>query len=583
MQGALGLQVIFIFWLALYRYPVFEVLYPSVRTRALESNSRIYTPLRNQREIRIVCLKPGNKDDAIKYELITGPLASMDFEALSYVWGVSIFFHTIQVDHRPFSITYNLEQALRGLRLPDRERLLWIDALSINQYDNAEKGSQVHMMRDIFAHASKTRVWLGLVTNGTHATFEFLTRFEKMCCAERHDFWRNSHRMPDSEAVVQEIFDMLYHEWWRRVWVIQEVVVSKSVFIQCGAHEVSWDTLHNFLSEFSDTSIHSSVDFANAVQLLRKRATAPTSLLNLVYTFRLQSASFGSDKTYALQGLLPSNHSSLLRPDYGAAPEDIFVRFTVSSIMRDNDLTVLALAAGVEGRGVTWCRDWRTQWDGLYAFSCFSTHAPPGRDYHASGTHSPVCAAGIHSRVLSLQGYQADTIVRTSGLGHPSREVNFLLQDWESVADIRSKERNESFNRTITADCWLDLPLDWHHQINLGGKGPSTNGVSRDYKNLILHACSGRKFFVTAKGRFGLAHWKIRQGDAVCVLLGGKTPFILRQCSARGRRQTMDGAAGQNYYNLVSEAFVDGLMYYEGSMEEDIGSGKVVPEWFHLL
>jgi hypothetical protein len=36
------------------------------------------------------------------------------------------------------------------------------------------------------------------------------------------------------------------------------------------------------------------------------------------------------------------------------------------------------------------------------------------------------------------------------------------------------------------------------------------------------------------------------------------------------------------YYRLVGEAYVDGLMYYEGSMEEDIKSAKIVPEWFHL-
>lgn len=40
-------------------------------------------------------------------------------------------------------------------------RLLWADAVCINQADDAERGSQVGMMGRIYGQAARTLVWLG--------------------------------------------------------------------------------------------------------------------------------------------------------------------------------------------------------------------------------------------------------------------------------------------------------------------------------------------------------------------------------------------------------------------------------------
>ena len=40
---------------------------------------------------------------------------------------------------------------------------------------------------------------------------------------------------------------------------------------------------------------------------------------------------------------------------------------------------------------------------------------------------------------------------------------------------------------------------------------------------------------------------------------------------------------GRVYYKLIGEAFVHGLVYYEGSMEDSIESGEVLTSWFDLL
>ena len=68
--------------------------------------------------------------------------------------GQSLDFETLQV-------TSNLELALRHLRWEKRARTLWIDALCINQRDDAEKLIQFQRIDVVYANASPVVVWLG--------------------------------------------------------------------------------------------------------------------------------------------------------------------------------------------------------------------------------------------------------------------------------------------------------------------------------------------------------------------------------------------------------------------------------------
>ncbi|KUJ08242.1 heterokaryon incompatibility, partial [Mollisia scopiformis] len=100
--------------------------------------------------------------------------AQPKYEALSYVWGSEENPATICVcdksDDSPFStrktwtsmpITRNLEVALRHLRYSVRRRVLWVDAICINQRDDEEKGRQLPRMGDIYQRARSVAIWLG--------------------------------------------------------------------------------------------------------------------------------------------------------------------------------------------------------------------------------------------------------------------------------------------------------------------------------------------------------------------------------------------------------------------------------------
>jgi hypothetical protein len=58
-------------------------------------------------------------------------------------------------------VTRNLKIALKYLRHADNARLLWIDAICINQEDLHERAEQVGYMRDIYGYATRAMVWLG--------------------------------------------------------------------------------------------------------------------------------------------------------------------------------------------------------------------------------------------------------------------------------------------------------------------------------------------------------------------------------------------------------------------------------------
>ncbi|KAK5658431.1 hypothetical protein OQA88_1820 [Cercophora sp. LCS_1] len=90
------------------------------------------------------------------------------YEALSYAWGTSDHQETayIRTDDAlsPFSklqLRQNCASALRHLRYQDRERIMWVDAICINQSDIHERNRQLALMKDVYGLAENVVIWLG--------------------------------------------------------------------------------------------------------------------------------------------------------------------------------------------------------------------------------------------------------------------------------------------------------------------------------------------------------------------------------------------------------------------------------------
>jgi hypothetical protein len=209
----------------------------------------------NHAEIRLVTIMPGEGSDPIKCTFdhtILGTNAPA-YEALSYTWGSSHSVGSITLNNTPFHVTKNLKAALRDLRLPHTTRIVWIDAICINQADNDERGEQVQLMREIYAQAKEVIVWLGQESDSSNLAMDF---FESASTNPDIEQWFKDTITKTGQGLYKNeweaVFALLEREYWKRTWIIQELACAAKITLLCGVRSVSWDVLIISLSAWYD-------------------------------------------------------------------------------------------------------------------------------------------------------------------------------------------------------------------------------------------------------------------------------------------------------------------------------------------
>jgi hypothetical protein len=121
-----------------------------------------YKKLSRGADIRLLRLKRGSGDDRISISLQCAKLGGKPhYEALSYAWGDNHKTHKMYIDGHVMMVTVNFHSALRGVRSKNCSRILWVDAMSINQDDIEERDEQVQKMKMVYKSAGRVVVWLG--------------------------------------------------------------------------------------------------------------------------------------------------------------------------------------------------------------------------------------------------------------------------------------------------------------------------------------------------------------------------------------------------------------------------------------
>ena len=121
-------------------------------------------------EIRVIALQPcSDSSITIECKILHVRLSDQPrHEALSYMWGSESDPRVIEIEGTEHHVRQNLWLALERLRLPTQERILWIDAICINQAETRERNHQVSLMSSICSHATCVVAWLGPEADGSH-------------------------------------------------------------------------------------------------------------------------------------------------------------------------------------------------------------------------------------------------------------------------------------------------------------------------------------------------------------------------------------------------------------------------------
>jgi len=158
------------------------------------------------------------------------------YTALWYVWGHSNDTTLISVDGHQLEVSQCLECALRHVRHDRRSLNVWADGVCINQKDDSEKGLQVQQMGQVYENATHTIIFLGQNTS-IEASVSKLIKLYDMT---QNPIFMNHRPLSEEKMAVDELLSC---PWFNRVWIFQELVLSKDPKIQYGQLRFSWKTL----------------------------------------------------------------------------------------------------------------------------------------------------------------------------------------------------------------------------------------------------------------------------------------------------------------------------------------------------
>ena len=234
-----------------------------------------YLPLKaSEHQIRLLTLFPGefpSPNEAaspieIQFQTISFEAASSQeglrepkYEALSYAWGeerspTPVLVKSHGSKRKFIEVTQNLATALIYLRHKSEARILWIDALCINQEDMEERSSQVARMADIYRLAHRVVVWLGpeseedrssealstLRSIGSQIEVDWTT-FD-MRATNQGDSSLADRNIPLTldQNSLKSLLMVISRPWFERLWVQQEIALANEhAVLFCGHDSIT--------------------------------------------------------------------------------------------------------------------------------------------------------------------------------------------------------------------------------------------------------------------------------------------------------------------------------------------------------
>ncbi|KAF7194375.1 Ankyrin repeat domain-containing protein 17 [Pseudocercospora fuligena] len=263
------------------------------------------------------------------YSLLDAP----KYTALSYTWGRPDRDCSIDLGMHACPVRKNLLGFLRQAASSPRHshELFWIDALCIDQDDQAERTHQVGLMSMIYRRADYVLVWLGPAHGNSKEALRGLRRQSASSLAK---VWWTTEG-----AAIRRLCQRAY---WSRLWVLQELALAQRIQLACGDQEVSWEHFMTFMEnakrlepfhrngmsyEYLPTMESPAALMLNHIRNLDQCPTLSEQML----ASRQLCCSDQRDKIFALLGIVRLSNPAIV-PDY-----TIDMSILLNMVLRDEN------------------------------------------------------------------------------------------------------------------------------------------------------------------------------------------------------------------------------------------------------
>ena len=315
--------------------------------------------------------------------------AAPAYEALSYVWGPPEPSTELLCNGQSVKIRVKLNNALRKLRLPSSTRIIWTDAICINQEDDEEKSHQVPLMGSIYSLAKRVIVWLG---HGDPQQIQEALASIKLIATACRQYDQDHNRSNDdyvrhtmvklptdqfSPAVCSSLEQLFGMPWFSRIWCVQEIHLAQDALVLWGKLEISWADLGLAASWIFDKTANADalslgpdpvtpllevIDISRA-DIVRDKKRYP--LLETLQNFREFDASDPRDKVYGLLNLVSlRTEIEGLKVDYSKSVAQVFADTVLCTVQLYSRLSTFAyITHPRDYEGDAKYRSWAPRWD----------------------------------------------------------------------------------------------------------------------------------------------------------------------------------------------------------------------------
>ncbi|KAF4960119.1 hypothetical protein FGADI_1137 [Fusarium gaditjirri] len=413
----------------------------------------------------------------------------------------------------------------------------------------------------------------------------------------------------DLEAAKEAFHAYCQRRYWQRLWIMQEFAVGRRIAIACGDWIVKYDLMDQTLDAPSIVRRRAQKKPVNGLEsLIRNLNYVYSTPLNsyvyslftrrwhYVYTpdgehpwgqpllqvvavsltlevdYNVVHATDPRDRIFALLNLTGDRDHFDLFPDYSMTVEEVY-RETACKILEQGTIDVLMYCQRPRKLASlpSWVPDWSM--DVLHPNAQPPWNNPP---FKASGKYTAI-PQFPHFDTAIFDGIYVDKVQEIGATWDPNwlKPINpTAVRQWlksirgfcDSSPRVRVGEERldaarigildgTTYFSTVPYQGWGSQCAEDSEKIQQpntaegeeAGEASSTEGSFYASALMRMHT---RRAFMTSTGFVGVGPLDIQPGDEVCILLGGKIPYLLR-------------AQGDEAYTLVGEAYVHGVMHGE--------------------